>query len=345
MKRITILFAALLFSSSLLAQDTIENYIKEFPNQEQVKMMTAWLDNNEAGTFQFTGLVDPTDATVVTPQATVDYGYNWFSLTDGPAVIHTPQYDRFFSVSIFDMKHNVPAVIVHPEIPILLIRPGQPRPAGEYHVVNLETDQGLAFTRMVVVENMDEVRQLSKSIRMDGGTGEMRRDVQRFSPEIEDAALAIISMAIPYLSVDTAFGERSGDVGEISLAGGVLQGQLGTPPGSVRYFPILSDEEGKPLTGDDTYVLTIPAGIVHDNGYYSITAYGSENMLLIPNDKKVYDRTTYSSERNEDGTYTVTLSPSGEGLNGIPTGRPFYAVLRAYIPVEGADLTVAIEKQ
>jgi hypothetical protein len=68
-------------------------------------------------------------------------------------------------------------------------------------------------------------------------------------------------------------------------------------------------------------------------------------MLLIPNDKKVYDRTTYSSERNEDGTYTVTLSPSGEGLNGIPTGRPFYAVLRAYIPVEGADLTVAIDKQ
>ena len=46
--------------------------IKEYLNQEQVKLR-----------FQFTGLVDPTDGTVVTPQATVDYGFNWFSISDG----------------------------------------------------------------------------------------------------------------------------------------------------------------------------------------------------------------------------------------------------------------------
>ena len=57
-----------------MIQDSIENYIKEYPNQEQVKMMEAWLKKNKPGTFQFTGLVDPTDDTVVTPQATVDYG-------------------------------------------------------------------------------------------------------------------------------------------------------------------------------------------------------------------------------------------------------------------------------
>ena len=38
------------------------NRIREFPNQKQVRMMTAWLDEHEPGTFSFTGLVDPTDA-------------------------------------------------------------------------------------------------------------------------------------------------------------------------------------------------------------------------------------------------------------------------------------------
>ena len=90
-------------------------------------------------------------------------------------------------------------------------------------------------------------------------------------------------------------------------------------------------------------MLTVPAGIVHNDGYFSITVYGSDNKLLIANDKKIYDRTRYSSEQNADGTYTVTLSPNGEGKNGIPTGKPFYAVLRAYVPVAGADITVKIE--
>lgn len=325
-----------------MLQDSIENYIKEYPNQEQVKMMRTWLEENEPGTFQFTGLVDPSDNTVVTPQATVDYGYNWFSLSQGPAIIRTPLYDKFFSVSIFDMKHNVPAVIVNPGKPILLLRPGQPSPEGDFYTVKLETDQGLVFTRMVVVDNLAKVRKLSESITMEGGKGDMHRDVQRFSPDIEKAALAIISAAIPHLDPDIAFGQQSGDVGDITLAGAVMLGQLGTPSDTVRYGLILSDANGEPFTGDDTYVLTVPAGIVHDNGYFSVTLYGSDNKLLIPNDKNVYDRTTYTSEKNSDGTYTITLSPDGEGLNGIPTGKPFYGILRAYVPVQGADLTVKV---
>lgn len=342
------LLACVTLTSVAIAQDTVENYIKAYPNQEQVKMMKTWLAKNEKGTFKFTGLVDPTDDTVVTPQATVDYGYNWFSLSDGSAIIQTPRYDRFFSVSIFDMKHNIPAVIVNPDKPILLMRPGQPLPKGNYNIVELETDQGLVLTRMVVVNNMEEVRQLSKSIVMENGKGDMHRDVQRFSPEVEKLALAIIDAAIehaPPSFSDTTFGKKSGDVGEISLAGGVKLGQLGTPPDTVRYGVIVSDANGKPFNGTDTYVLTIPAGINHDDGYYSVTVYGSDNQLLIPNDKKIYDRTTYSSKKNADGTYTVTLSPTGEGLNGIPTGKPFYGILRAYVPIQGADMTVKTVKQ
>ena len=328
-----------------MLQDSIENYIKEYPNQEQVKMMKAWLTENEPGTFTFTGLVDPTDATVVTPQATVDYGYNWFSLSDGPAIVDTPQYKYFFAVSILDIKHNIQAVIVNPDKPILIVRPGQPMTEGTYHVVYLETDQGLVFTRMVVIDNMAEVRELSRSITMQGGNGDMHRDVQRFSPEIEKAAQAIIDVAIGYADPDMAFGKKSGDVGDITHAAGVKIGQLGTPADTVRYLPILVDGNGEPLNGGATYIVTVPAGIVHDDGYYSVTVYGADNKLLIPNEQKVYDRTTYSSQQNDDGTYTITLSPDGEGLNGIPTGKPFYGMLRAYVPVQGADMTVKVEKQ
>jgi len=77
----------------------------------------------------------------------------------------------------------------------------------------------------------------------------------------------------------------------------------------------------------------------------TVTVYGTDNKLLIPNEKKVYDRTTYSAKQNEDGTYTITLSPTGEGLNGIPTGKPFHAILRVYVPVKGADLTVKVRKR
>ncbi len=325
-------------------RDMIENYIREFPNQEQAEMMNAWLKEHDKGTFWFTGLVDPDDDTVITPQATVDYGYNWFSLSDGPAIVNTPQYDKFFSVSVFDMKHNVPAVIVNPGKPIVLMRPGQEKPSGDFHVVELETDQGLVFTRMVVVDNLQEVEGLRQYFSMEGGKGDMHREVYKFSPAIKKSALAMISHSLSYVNPDVAFGEKSGDAGELSLAAGVMLGQLGTPADTVRYGLILADEHGKPFNDKDTYVLTVPAGIVHDNGYFSVTLYGSDNKLLIPNDRKVYDSTTYTAEKNSDGTYTVTLSPSGEGENGIPTGgKVFYGILRAYVPVKGADMTVRVK--
>ena len=336
---------SLFFGVGAHALDSTEDYIREYPNQEQVKIMRTWLEKNEAGAFSFTGLVDPDDTTVVTPQATVDYGYNWFSLSEGPAVLYTPQYERFFSVSVFDMLHNVPDVIVNPDKPIVLMRPDQTPPAGDFHRVVLETDQGLVLTRMVVVDNQEEVARLGQSIRMEGGNGDMHRDVQRFSPAIEKAGLAVIEASIAHIDPDKAFGSRSGDVGYITAAGGVMLGQLGTPAQTVRYGTILTDENGQPFDGRQSYVLTVPAGIVQDGGYFSVTVYGSDNKLLIANDKKIYDRTTYSSERNEDGTYTVTLSPEGGGRNGIPTGKPFYAVLRAYVPVSGADMTVKIETE
>jgi hypothetical protein len=330
-------------AENLSGQDTLENFVREYPNHQQVAMMNAWLAEHEPGTFSFTGLVDPSDATVITPQATVDYGYNWFSLSQGPAIVRTPEYQRFFSVSVFDMRHNVPAVVVNPTRPILLIRPGQPVPEGDHDTVELETDQGLVFTRMVVVGNMDEVRQLSRSITMEGGRGDTHRDVQRFSPGVEAAASAVIAAAIPHVNPDIAFGKKSGEVGDLTLAAAVMLGQLGTPSNTVRYGLILTDEHGQPFNGEDTYVVRVPPGIVRNDGYFSVTVYGTDNKLLIANERGVYDRTTYSATPEQDGSYTITLSPSGDGPNGIPTGKPFYGILRAYSPVAGADLSVTVQ--
>lgn len=338
-------FASLMIMSSSYAKDSIEEYIQEYPNQEQTKMMNAWLTKHKKGTFNFTGLVDPSDATVVTPQATVDYGYNWFSLSDAPAIVKTPKYDKFFSVSIFDMKHNIPAVIVNPSKPILIKRPGQVVPEGDFTVVELETDQGLVFTRMIVVGNMKEVRKLSKSIVMEGGKGDMNRNVQRFSQETEKNALKVIDTVITFGNPDDAFGKVSGDIGVISKAAGIRSGQLGTPVDTVRYGAGFTDNKGEALNGKDTYIVTLAAGLVEKGGYYSVTVYGTDNRLLIPNDKKIYDQTSYSSKANSDGTYTITLSPSGEGINGIPTGKPFYAILRAYVPSPNAVMKMKIEKK
>jgi len=329
------------------ALDTIEEYIKEYPNQQQVKMMKKWLTKNEKGTFWFSGLVTPEDDTVISPQATVDYGYSWFSVSDGPAILRTPRYDKFFSVAIFDMKHNVPLVVKNPEKPILIIRPGQKVPAGDFIVVHLETDQGLVFTRFIVDDNLPEVEKLCQEITLEGGKGDMGRDVQKFSPEIEEGALAVLDTLTRVVSTDIMFGNVSGDRGVLALAAGVRIGQLGTPIGTVRYNVAQKDSDGEFLDGKNTYVVTTPANMVEEGGYFSVTLYSTKTKLLMPNPQKVYDRTTYSAEPNKDGSYTITLSLDGQGKNGIPTaGKPFYIIIRAYVPTPGVDLyQTKIEKK
>ncbi|CUH47191.1 DUF1214 domain-containing protein [Ruegeria atlantica] len=199
---------------------------------------------------------------------------------------------------------------------------------------------------MSVYENLGEVPGLGKSITMDGGKGNMIRNVQRFSSEIEWQALEIIyAIVLNGGRPSVSFGKRYGDVGELSLAAGVQQRQLGTPPDAVGYNALFTDIQGELFNGEGTHKVTVPAGIVHDDGYRSITVYGSDDKLLIPNDQNGYDRTTFLSGTNEDETHTVTHSPDGSGQNGIPTRTPIYVLLRAYLPVAGAVIETVVEKQ
>ena len=46
-KKLLSILSALILSSGLAsALDTVEEYIKEFPNQEQARMMNKWLETN-----------------------------------------------------------------------------------------------------------------------------------------------------------------------------------------------------------------------------------------------------------------------------------------------------------
>jgi hypothetical protein len=329
------------------ALDTIEAYLKEYPNQQQVIMMNKWLETNKKGTFWFTGYVTPTDHTVITPQANVDYGYSWFSVSDGPAILKTPKYDNFFSVAIFDMRHNTPLIIRNPTKPILIIRPGQTAPKGDFTVVELETDQGLVFTRMLINDNLDEIKKLRKDIVLKDGTGDMTRNVQIFSARIEKQGHTILDALTPLVSPDDMFSHTTGESGFISLATGVHIGQLGTPVGTVRYNVMTKDSEGKFLSGKNNYVVTTPANMYKKGGYFSVTLYSKKTKLLMPNTKKVYDRTSDNAKMNKDGTYTISVNPKGDGINGLPTsGKDFYLVIRAYVPTDNVDLfQTKIEKQ
>ncbi len=331
-------------------QSEIDAFIEVYPQIKQVRMMQAWLEDNSPGTFSFTGLVDPTDATVVSPQATVDYGYNWFSLSDGPVILTTPAYDRFFSVAVYDMRHNVPAVIVNPDKPIVIKRPDQASPDEDANIVTLETDQGLVFTRMLVVDNLNEVRALSKQIIMQGGAGDMSYPLDPVPDGLEATTEAYLVGEHRRLSAEGALQKgaipkKSGDVPPKYLAVAVMIGQLATPFDFVRYWSAFADVDGSPIDPDGRYRLDVPAGLVKDNGYISVTPYSLETKLLIPNEQQIYDRTSYTMEPNSDGGYTIVLSPDGLGQNGLPTSSvPYYVLLRAYLPRDGVDVTATLSR-
>ncbi|MEL7452166.1 MAG: DUF1214 domain-containing protein [Pseudomonadota bacterium] len=337
-------------SSATFTQAEIDDFIKVYPQIKQARMMNRWLEDNTPGTFAFSGLVDPNDQTVVSPQATVDYGYNWFSLSDGPAIISAPAYDKFFSVAIYDMFHNVPAVIVNPEKPIIVLRPGQTAPDIDAHIVPLETDQGLIFTRMLVVDNLADVRALSEEITMQGGGGDMSYALDPVPDGLEAATEAYLFGEYQRLNAlgsldDGAIPKVSGDVPSNYLAIAVMIGQLATPSDSVQYWLALTDKDGQPIDPSKTYRLDVPAGLVEESGYISITPYNAQTRFLIPNELGIYDRTSYTMEANADGSYSVILSPEGSGQNGLPTsGVPFYVLLRAYVPVDGANVEATLSE-
>ena len=318
-------------------QVRLTEFIHWYPAIEQERMMRAWLGHSGFGSWTQSGQVTATDRTVITPNPDVNYGYCWFNLSNGPIVIELPLYRRYLSLSIFDMMHFTPAVFVDPAKPIVVRLANQVNPVRESHDIILETVTGLAFLRMVIPEPSDEaeVMALTEQIRTVGGDGDMPFVVPDFTEHERSVGLDTIEQyAMPLTSSLKVFGAREQGVGDLDRCAGVFLGQLGIPAANVQYTQYVA-LDGDPLGGDGSYSITVnPDGMVHDDGYWSVTVYNMEDRYLIANPENRYSITSYSVKPDADGSCTIRINPDGSGDNALPTmGENIYAIMRAYQPV------------
>ncbi|WP_281612989.1 DUF1214 domain-containing protein [Flammeovirga sp. SubArs3] len=342
----TLLFISIVFGNAVKAQNNIpsyriQEYIKWYPAIKQIEMRNQWLEKNKYGEWQISGLVTSDDRTVITPQADVNYGYSWFNITDKPVVITMPEYDKYFAMSIFDMNH-FSQVVLAPEKPVVVRLPHQKSPIEDANEIVLNTNQGLIFTRQVVVNNESEVVELAKKITISGGGGDAPFIVPDFSEEEVAAGNAIIQeyALTKVVNARKLFGTTYEGIGDLDRAAGVFLGQLGTQSYIVDYQQYLKDQYGESLNGQDNYEITIPTAALmkNDKGYWSVTVYSMEDRYLIPNKNNTYVVNSYTAKPNADGTVTVRINPKGEGVNAIPNaGKKFYAVFRVYEPIIGLE--------
>jgi len=331
--------AALLLTTALQAQKAaaevdsydIGTYIKWFPAIKQVEMRDAWLKKNKMGEWQFSGPITAKDRTVVSPQVGTNYGYSWFNISNEPLVITMPKYDKYYSLSVFDMNHFM-EVKVMPAKPVVIRMPYQKSPIEDAYEIVLHTYQGLAFTRQVMDHNEAEVMKLAKKITMSGGGGDFPFVVPSFDKEISSAGLKkIVNHLSKNHDASKFFLSPYEGGGDLDRAAGVLGGQLGTQPRYVQYG-IIKDSNGK-----DSYEYIVPKeGLIkNDKGYWTLTIYNAKDHYLIPNKKKVYSISSYDAKANADGTYTLRINPEGTGENAIPTaGVDFYGLFRVYEPLQ-----------
>jgi hypothetical protein len=349
-RNLVFIAVALSFSTAALSQEKqnstlspfeqfrLTEYIHWYPAIEQQVMMDAWLKKNKLGTWSQSGRVGAKDRTVITPQADVNYGYNWFNISNGPMVIELPQYKRYYSLSIFDMNHFVQDVIVNPKKPIVIRLVNQKSPLDDAHDVVISTNSGIAFLRMVIPtpEDQPDVMKLTKKIKTTGGDGTESFIIPSFTDKERAVALDIIKdYGLKQKTANKMFGKTSQGVGDLDRAAGVYLGQLGIPAEFVQYQQYVKTADGKSFGGDGRYEIRIdPKGMIRDkNGYWSITVYNMEDRYLIPNPQGRYSITSYTAIANSDGTYTVRINPDGKGENAIPTmKKSVYAIIRVYEP-------------
>lgn len=327
--------------SSEVSERRIAEYIKWYPAIEQTEMRDEWLSEYKPGEWQLSGMVTSKDRTVITPQADVNYGYSWFNVSKDPVVITMPEYDKYYSISVFDMNHFM-EVFVTPNKPVVVRLASQKSPIEDAHEVVLNTYQGLIFTRQVVVGNEAEVMKLAEKISITGGGGTKPFIVPSFTKEEAVAGDKVIQeYALKQPGARRLFGSTNEGVGDLDRAAGVFLGQLGTQAWTVDYAQYLVDQNGKPLDGSSHYEVVVPADlplVKDDKGYWSLTIYSMEDRYLIPNDQNKYVISSYSAEKNEDGSVTISVNPDGKGSNALPTaGNTFYGVFRVYQPIENIE--------
>lgn len=117
----------------------------------------------------------------------------------------------------------------------------------------------------------------------------------------------------------------------------VAYGGLSANPLSVAlYAQANADADGATLTGQNTYVLhfdSLPP--VTGNGFWSVTAYGSDNYLIANVMDRYYINDRSDVTPNPDGSLDIVLSAEApaDTANWLPVGtEEFHLYLRVYNP-------------
>ena len=108
-----------------------------------------------------------------------------------------------------------------------------------------------------------------------------------------------------------------------------------------KYFYSDADNDGKPLTGDKKYTLTLPKGTVPVKGFWSLTLYNSHHFF-VPNDINRYSLGTKTPDfkYNADGSLTLYIQPDAPSAelkqNWLPSPKSenFSLYIRAYWPTK-----------
>ncbi|HEU5181969.1 MAG TPA: DUF1254 domain-containing protein [Candidatus Polarisedimenticolia bacterium] len=105
------------------------------------------------------------------------------------------------------------------------------------------------------------------------------------------------------------------------------------------YLTAVRDSTGKPLSGQKSYRLQVPADVpVRD--FWSVIAYSLKTKSMIPNPIRA-GLSSYDKPRmkmNADGSvdlYFGPRPPAGKETNWIPTDEDFFLMFRLYGPAEG----------
>jgi hypothetical protein len=189
-----------------------------------------------------------------------------------------------------------------------------------------------------MVDNEQEVMDLAKKIKMSGGGGDAPFVVPSFSQAVQDAGFKKINDLVEKgTNTEKFFVSPYEGGGDLERAAGALGGQLGTQARYVQYGPLVFDQNKERLNSKSSYEISVPKeGLLkNDKGYWTVTIYSFGDRFLIPNEKNVYDITSYNAKPNPDGTYTIRINNEGTGENAIPSnGADFYGVFRVYEPVK-----------
>lgn len=119
------------------------------------------------------------------------------------------------------------------------------------------------------------------------------------------------------------------------FAEGTYLGQWGLPPDESVYLQEVQGSDGKNINGSNGKKYRMRFSAPDVSQFWSFTVYGSDNKLMAHNAINRHSRGDRTLKPSNDGTYTITLSATGDEKdpNWLPIPeKDAYIIMRMYGP-------------